>query len=458
MAMLLITHDLGVAASVADRVVVMYAGRIVEEAPARTLFANPRHPYTRGLLRSVIGHDQARNTPLYSIDGSVPDLAHLPAECRFRPRCPRAAARCATERPPLERLGESLVACWRPDPAPLDADPGRPSATMIKLRTAEAPPLAWASDVKKDYPLGGGWLGRGRGAIRAVDGVSLEVRTGETLGLVGESGSGKSTLGRLLLGLEHPTSGRIAVEGQDLAALDTEGLRAQRRHMQMIFQDPYGSLDPRWTIGDSVAEPLRIYESLSRAERRTRVQDLLEQVGLDARWEGRFPHQLSGGQRQRVAIARAIALNPRFVVADEAVSALDVSVRAQIINLLETVKARLGLTYLFIGHELNLVRHVSDRVAVMYLGRLVEIGLADEVLRRPAHHYTRALIAAIPQLDTTRAEAPVPVDGEIPSAGVVARGCGFASRCAAATVVCHAEAPELLTVAAEHAAACHHPL
>jgi peptide/nickel transport system ATP-binding protein len=458
MAMLLITHDLGIAASMADRVVVMYAGRIVEDAPVRTLFSHPHHPYTRGLLRSVIGRTQPADTPLHAIDGSIPDLTRLPTGCRFHTRCERAAPQCAIMVPRLELQNEGKVACWRPHTEPLPNLPVSISAKATRQTFEAALPLVRATDLVKHYPIGHAWLGRPRPVVRAVDGVSLDIREGETFGLVGESGSGKSTLGRLLLRLERPTSGQVAFDGRDLAKLSGQSLRSQRRDMQMIFQDPYGSIDPRWSIGETIAEPLNVHERLSDEARSERVRVLLEQVGLDPTWDRRFPHQLSGGQRQRVSIARAIALNPRFVVADEAVSALDVSVRAQVINLMLDIKARLGLTYLFIGHELNLVRHVSDRIGVMYLGRLVETGPADEVFERPAHPYTRALLAAIPEPDPTYIAAPQELEGEIPSASAALRGCAFASRCPAATVLCREETPPLSAIGAARAVACHHPI
>jgi len=458
MAMLLITHDLGVAASLADRVVVMYAGRIVENAPVSALFENPQHPYTRGLLRSVVGLHHARHEPLYSIQGSPPAFASLPTGCRFHPRCERAVLQCAQTRPPLEPQGEGLVACFRPHTAPIASRAQLSTEVRNEGTAPETPLLVRGIDLVKHYPIGRKWPRRLRTAIRAVDHVSLDIHTGETFGLVGESGSGKSTLGRLLLHLEPATAGKVEFAGRDLATLSSGALRAERRHMQMIFQDPYGSIDPRWSVGHTIAEPLRLHEQLSREERRAKVRALLDQVGLDPNWEGRFAHQLSGGQRQRVAIARAIAANPRFIVADEAVSALDVSVRAQVVNLMLDIKARLGVTYLFIGHELNLVRHVSDRIGVMYQGKLVELGPAEDVFHRPAHHYTRALIAAIPEPFPRRAGVPAPLEGEPPSVTQEIRGCAFAGRCPAATTRCREETPALSTLGGRRTVACHHPL
>jgi peptide/nickel transport system ATP-binding protein len=262
----------------------------------------------------------------------------------------------------------------------------------------------------------------------------------------------------VLLQLEPSTSGRVTFAGEDLSQLSHAGLGRMRQHMQMIFQDPYGSIDSRWTLGQIIGEPLVVHESLSASERRARVRDLLEQVGLDPTWEARYPHALSGGQRQRVAIARAIALHPRFIVADEAVSALDVSVQAQVINLLQDLKQRLGLTYLFIGHGLHLVRHVSDRIGVMYLGRMVEVGPAEQVFRQPAHPYTRALLAAIPVADPTRRGSITPLAGEVPSPANPPAGCRFHTRCPIATTRCRGEDPGLVRYADKREVACHFPL
>jgi oligopeptide/dipeptide ABC transporter ATP-binding protein len=316
--------------------------------------------------------------------------------------------------------------------------------------------LLEAIDLHRTYRVGGGWFGGGS-TVRAVDGVSLQIRAGESFGLVGESGCGKSTLGRLLLRLEKPTSGQVIFEGQDLSTLDAATLRRARRHMQMVFQDPYGSIDPRWTLGQIIGEPLRVHERLTPDVRAARVAALLADVGLEPAWQNRYPHQLSGGQRQRVAIARAIALRPRFILADEAFSALDASVQAQMVNLLQDLKDRLGLTYLFIGHGLHVVRHVSDRVGVMYLGRLVETGPVEAIFTRPAHPYTQALIAAIPRPGPGQRTAAATLEGDIPSAARLPSGCSFHTRCPAAQARCKTEAPGLTDIEPQRAVACHFP-
>jgi len=323
-------------------------------------------------------------------------------------------------------------------------------------------PLLHAEGVSKRYPLrGSGLLQRTRGWIHAVDDVSLDVYEGETLGLVGESGCGKSTLGRVLLRLLEPDSGTISFAGQDITAVGGEDLRRMRREMQIVFQDPAASLNPRHRAGAIIGAPLAIHGVGTAAERHERARELLEIVGLRREYADRYPHEFSGGQRQRIGIARAIALNPRLVIADEPVSALDVSVQAQILNLLADLQRDLGLTYVFIAHDLAVVRQVSDRVAVMYLGRIVEVGPALEVCDRPAHHYTNALLSAvpIPEVSGPTKRERIILHGDVPSLATPPTGCGFHSRCAAATDLCARELPPLvLSGSGEHAVACHHPI
>jgi len=323
-------------------------------------------------------------------------------------------------------------------------------------------PLLHAEGVSKRYPLrGSGLLQRTRGWIHAVDDVSLDVYEGETLGLVGESGCGKSTLGRVLLRLLEPDSGTISFAGQDITAVGGEDLRRMRREMQIVFQDPAASLNPRHRAGAIIGAPLAIHGVGTAAERHERARELLEIVGLRREYADRYPHEFSGGQRQRIGIARAIALNPRLVIADEPVSALDVSVQAQILNLLADLQRDLGLTYVFIAHDLAVVRQVSDRVAVMYLGRIVEVGPALEVCDRPAHHYTNALLSAvpIPEVSGPTKRERIILHGDVPSLATPPTGCAFHPRCAAATDLCARERPPLVVSGAgEHAVACHHPI
>jgi oligopeptide/dipeptide ABC transporter ATP-binding protein len=327
--------------------------------------------------------------------------------------------------------------------------------------TADA--LVRIRDLATHFPIRRGVLRRQVGAVRAVDGVSFDVRTGETLGLVGESGSGKSTTARTILRLVPATAGTVTFAGRDLGALDREGMREVRRDMQMVFQDPYASLNPRHTVGRIVREPLDIHRIGTPSDRDARVRELLDLVGLQPEHAARYPHALSGGQRQRVGIARALATSPKLVVADEPISALDVSIQAQIVNLLSDLKTALGLTYLFIAHDLSMVRHLSDRVAVMYLGRIVELGDSRNVFERPLHPYTRALLAAVPvpDPDAMGARAHTPIAGDVPSPARPPAGCRFHPRCPLATERCRTEPPELRAAdpsRPEHSVACHHPL
>jgi oligopeptide transport system ATP-binding protein len=318
--------------------------------------------------------------------------------------------------------------------------------------------LLEVQDLVKHYPVGGGMLSKPAGVVRAVDGVSFSIRRGETLGLVGESGCGKTTTGRCILQLERPTSGRVLFEGVDLAALEGAALRAVRRRIQVIFQDPYSSLNPRMTIGQILAEPLKVHGIVPEAKARfDRVRELLSQVGMLAQHAARYPHQLSGGQRQRVGIARALAMEPSLIVCDEPVSALDVSIQAQIINLLEDLQARYGLTYLFIAHDLSVVRHISDRVAVMYLGKMAEIAGRGPLYAEPLHPYTRALLSAVPipdpRLEASREHTVL--RGEVPSPLRPPPGCVFHPRCPIAVARCSAEVPRLREIRTQHLAACH---
>ena len=326
---------------------------------------------------------------------------------------------------------------------------------------AVTPPLLVVEDLKKHYPVHGGMWGRTIGTIRAVDGVSFSVMKGETLGLVGESGCGKSTLGRTLMRLEEPTAGRVSFEGRDLAHASAQQLFGLRRDIQMVFQDPYSSLNPRMTVGEIVREPLVVHRIGSKAEQLERVRSLFETVGLAGEMLGRYPSEFSGGQRQRIGVARALALNPKLVVADEPVSALDVSVQSQVLNLMVRLQREMGLTYIFISHDLSVVEHVSDTVAIMYLGRIVEKGPVQQIFGRPAHPYTRALIQAIPSGNPRVRREAAPLEGEAPSPMAAPAGCAFSLRCPHAVEACRQTVPLLEHVGApssqpghEHRVAC----
>jgi oligopeptide/dipeptide ABC transporter ATP-binding protein len=319
-------------------------------------------------------------------------------------------------------------------------------------------PLVEATGIKKYFPLKKGLFQRSGGYVHAVDDVSLVIRKGETLGLVGESGSGKSTLGRVLLRLQEATEGQVKFDGRDLLTLSSRDMRKVRREMQIIFQDPMGSLNPRMTIQEIIGELYDIHGVAHGKQKEERIIEILNLVGLDPSRRHHYPHEFSGGQRQRVGIARAIALNPKFIVADEAVSALDVSVQAQVINLMKEIQQKMGLTYLFIAHGLNVVRHISDRVGVMYLGKLVEVAGTDELFHRPAHPYTSALISTIPIPNPHRRRERVVLKGEIPSPANPPLGCRFHTRCPIATDRCRNEEPILQEIETDHYVACHYPL
>ncbi|NBE98884.1 dipeptide ABC transporter ATP-binding protein, partial [Nonomuraea sp. K271] len=402
-AIIMITHDLGVVAGFADRVLVMYAGRPVEVGGVDDVYYRTRMPYTAGLLGSIPRVDGG-GRPLTPIEGSPPSPGALPPGCPFAPRCPMRIDACERDEPPLFEVGDGHhAACirWK-EVAPYDADAsGAPGSARPAPRRATRAVLE-VRGLVKDYPLFKGSLFRRRvGTVHAVAGVGFDLREGETLGLVGESGSGKTTTLTQILELAAPQAGVITVLGHDTARLDAARRTEIRREMQVVFQDPLASLDPRMTVHDILAEPLRTH---GRPPGR-RVGELLSLVGLDPSHAARYPQDFSGGQRQRIAVARALALEPRLLVLDEPVSALDVSIQAGVINLLGSLRARLGLSYLFVAHDLAVVRHIADRVAVMYLGRIAEIGQADAVYEAPAHPYTQALLSAIPLPDPVRERA-----------------------------------------------------
>jgi peptide/nickel transport system ATP-binding protein len=462
--LIIITHNLGVVARYADRVNVMYAAKLVEQGSADRIFLKSRHPYTIGLMRSVPRLDLPRTARLESIEGLPPDLRSPPAGCRFAPRCSHRLDACGGDIPLREIEPYHLSACIRSaEIASGQLAPEPPGRAAAKTGSAirDSKPLLVVKGLRKHFGVrvGGAGLLPGRtGTIKAVEDVSFSIAPGRTLGLVGESGCGKTTVGRVVLKLEEPTGGTIHFAGTDITHLGHAGLRNLRQKIQVIFQDPFSSLNPRMTVGEIIAEPIKVYKLVpGRAAQRERVAELLAQVGLFHYHADRYPHELSGGQRQRVGIARALALEPSFIVCDEPVSALDVSIQGQIINLLEELQARLGLTYLFIAHDLAVVRHISDRVAVMYLGRIMELADRDELYDNPQHPYTRALLDAAPVPDPVveRARAPRTLTGEIPSPLTPPSGCVFHTRCPIAGEECRREVPHIRELRPHHFVACH---
>jgi peptide/nickel transport system ATP-binding protein len=398
---LIITHDLGVVAEFADRALVMYAGRAVEVAPVDTLYRERQMPYTVGLLGSVPRLDLPQGTRLVPIPGAPPSLASLPPGCPFAPRCPLAIDECRAEEPALLRIDAGhAAACIRTgDVAGRSAAEvyGLPAAAVPADADDDAPVVLRVTDLVKTFTLTKGVvIRRQMGEVRAVDGVSFELRQGKTLGIVGESGSGKSTTLHEVLELTAPQSGSIEVLGVDVATLDRQGRRALRGDLQVVFQDPFASLDPRLPVSDLIAEPLTA-NGFGADDVNERVAGLLTTVGLRPEHASRYPAEFSGGQRQRIGIARALALEPKILALDEPVSALDVSIQAGIINLLLDLQQRLGLSYLFVSHDLSVVKHMAHDVAVMLKGKIVEHGTAEQVFERPSHEYTRRLLAAVPQ-------------------------------------------------------------
>ena len=492
MGIILITHDMGVIAGRADRVVVMYAGQKIETAETVELFTHVRHPYTEALLASIPKLDQDRNQVLYSIPGLPPDLRRPSPACRFAPRCAFATEQCRTQAPKLEGDQDHAFACFHPREssaaaisetavsllAEAEANKALAQTFSKELELLEITPEAAAAEaapspgvgadivlefksVSKEFVVTAGAVMRRKiGTLHAVTDVELAIRRGETFGLVGESGCGKTTLGRLGVALEVPTGGQVLFNGADLSTFKRAELRSKRRDLQFMFQDPYASLDPRMRVKEIIAEPLDIAKRGTKAERTDAVRELLDEVGLPHDAMERYPHEFSGGQRQRLGLARAMALSPDVIVADEPVSALDVSIRSQVLNLMKRVQATHGLTYIVISHDLSVVRYLADRIGVMYLGKIVEIGTGDDIYERAAHPYTAGLLKAIPlpNPEQARKNVDVPIKGELPSPLNPPSGCRFRTRCPLAQDKCAEVVPELRSFGGEHRAACHFPL
>lgn len=439
-AVIMITHDLGVVAGIADDAMVMYAGRPVEKGSVEALYERPRMPYTLGLLGSIPRVDRREKASLVPIEGNPPNLLTEPAGCPFAPRCPMRIEACDRGEPPLQGVEPGhLAACIRSaDLRTVHAAdeiypvPPLPVGRLATLPRQQRQTVLSVENLHRHFPMMKGALFKRQvGNVKAVDGIDFDLAEGECLAIVGESGCGKTTTLLEIMELSPNTSGDIRVLGTAVREVSTKSeLRALRRNIQLVFQDPMGALDPRFTVYELIAEPLRTF-GMAKKECEKRVRELMRTVGLEPDHLNRFPTQFSGGQRQRIGIARALALEPKVLILDEPVSALDVSIQAGVINLLDHLRADLGISYLFVAHDLAVVRHISDRVAVMYLGKIVEIGNVHEVFERPTHPYTRALLSAIPVPDpqTERTRERILLDGDLPSPLERPLGCDFVTRC-----------------------------
>jgi peptide/nickel transport system ATP-binding protein len=464
MSILLITHDLAVVAQIAHKVGIMYAGQIVEQASRRQFFEYPAHPYSRKLFQSL-PRGVTGDASLAVIPGNVPSMTRVFAGCRFAERCDFGKSDCNARPAPWVELdyqhkvrcvlyaGTRQVADVHQTLRARQGDSAEPHAGQSG--DGESAPVLQVEGLKVHFPIRRGLFKRTVGAVRAVDGVTLEIGAGECLALVGESGCGKTTVGKSILRLVLPTAGRVLLENVELGDLSRTQLRARRKDMQIVFQDPYASLNPRMRVAELLEEGMAALGLGDARWRAQRADKLLSQVGLAAEMRSRYPHEFSGGQRQRIAIARALAVDPKLLICDEPTSALDVSVQAQILNLLKSLQRGLRLSYLFITHDFSVVEFLAQRVAVMYLGRIVESGSRDAVLNSPRHPYTRALLSAVPTTEERTQRTVIWLKGELPSPANPPQGCHFHPRCPDAGDQCRQHYPEQTTISGEHVVACH---
>jgi peptide/nickel transport system ATP-binding protein len=472
MATILITHDLGVVNEIADDVMVMYSGRVIEYGPSANVLFEPKHPYTVKLLAAVPVIEGERRS-LASIEGQVRPATAFLDGCRFAERCEHAAARCKSKIPPeLYDVAGRKTACFiyasENAVTPIERGKEPPLPPQVANNKDTASPILELTGLKTWFPVQAGVFRSVIGHVKAVNDISLKVYPGHTLAVVGESGCGKSTLGHTILRLVEATDGKAVLNindtSKEILAANRSDLRAMRREMQIIFQDPFASLNPRFSVREIINEGLTIHEpGLSADERDQKIGDILEEVGLPRETRFRYPHEFSGGQRQRIAIARALVLRPKLLILDEATSALDVSIQAQVLNLLQDIQKKYNLAYIFITHNLGVVRYMADHVAVMYLGKVVEYGSADRILHEAKHPYTQKLISSVPQIKKG-AELPEPLTGDVPSPVNPPKGCTFHPRCPLKrkkdkkgedTTACTAQAPELVPTSKDSSSRCH---